>query len=138
MPPAPAAERAPQPAMPEPSYEPEPRPEPAPPQREPQRRVSPQIEKYRDMLSELSGSSKARILDDRDEIAVEVPVRELVETLKTNTKKVRAIVFDGIITQRILDIAADIGIKAVVGAKMGTVAKQPASVQILTRSDLTG
>ena len=138
LPPAPAAERAPQPAMPEPSYEPEPRPEPAPPQREPQRRVSPQIEKYRDMLSELSGSSKARILDDRDEIAVEVPVRELVETLKTNTKKVRAIVFDGIITQRILDIAADIGIKAVVGAKMGTVAKQPASVQILTRSDLTG
>ena len=129
--PPPADEPGPEPSMPEPA----PEPQDEPPAREPQRRISPQIEKYRDMLIELSGSSRARILDDRDEIAVEVPVRELVETLKSSTKRVRAVVFDGIITQRILDIAADIGIKSVVGAKMGTVAKQPANVQILTKGD---
>ena len=123
----------PEPERPMPESAPEPQQEP--PVREPQRRVSPQIEKYRDMLIELSGSSKARILDEKDEIAIEVPVRELVETLKSNTKRVRAVVFDGIITQRILDIAADTGIKSVVGAKMGTVAKQPANVQILTKGD---
>ena len=130
-PPMPAEEPGPEPAMTEPVPEP---PEGRPP-REPQRRASPQTEKYRDMLIELSGSSKARILDDRDEVAIEVPVRELVETLKSNTKKVKAVVFDGIITQRILDIAADIGIKSVIGAKMGTVAKQPANIQILTKGD---
>ena len=129
--PPPSVEPEPEPVMPEPA--PEPLEEPS--EREPQRRMSPQVEKYKDMLIELSGSSKARILDDRDEIAIEVPVRELVETLKSNTKRVRAVVFDGIITQRILDIAADIGIKSVVGAKMGTVAKQPANVQILTKGD---
>jgi len=129
--PPPADEPGPEPSMPEPA----PEPQDEPPAREPQRRISPQIEKYRDMLIELSGSSRARILDDRDEIAVEVPVRELVETLKSSTKRVRAVVFDGIITQRILDIAAGIGIKSVVGAKMGTVAKQPANVQILTKGD---
>jgi DNA primase len=130
-PPAPPPTEEPEPPMPERA----PEPQEEPPAREPQRRIPPQIEKYRDMLIELSGSSRARILDDRDEIAVEVPVRELVETLKSNTKRVRAVVFDGIITQRILDIAADIGIKSVVGAKMGTVAKQPANVQILTKGD---
>lgn len=138
---------------PEPRYEhyrQEPRPEPSmeaspreqtPSPKETPRRASPQAppqpDKYREMLSELAGTSKARILDEKDEIAVEVPVRELVETLKGNTKKVKAVVFDGIITQRILDIASDLGIKSVVGAKMGTVTKQPAGVQILTRSDLS-
>ncbi len=127
----PVEEPGPEPAMPQPAPEP---PEERQP-REPQRRAAPQIEKYREMLIELSGSSKARILDERDEIAIEVPVRELVETLKSNTKRVKAVVFDGIITQRILDIAADIGIKSVIGAKMGTVAKQPANIQILTKGD---
>ena len=41
--------------------------------------------------------------------------------------------FDGIITQRLLDIAADKKIKRVVGVKMGNVIKQPASVEVLTK-----
>ncbi len=103
--------------------------------REPPKKGPTINEKYKEMLAELSGSSKARILDEMDDVAIEVPVRELVETLKSNTKKVKAVVFDGIITQRILDIAADLGIKSVIGAKMGTVSKQPANVQIFTKSD---
>ena len=65
----------------------------------------------------------------------EVPVRELVETLK-NAKQTRAVVFDGIITQRILDIAAEMNMHSVVGTKMGTITKQPAGVVVWTRSDL--
>ncbi len=134
--PPPMDEREPEPPRAEPSMEPAPRErEPPAPPKETGRKVPVHMEKYRDMLSELSGSSRARILDEKDDIAVEVPVRELVETLKSNTKKVKAVIFDGIITQRILDIAAEIGIKSVVGAKMGTVAKQPANIQIITKSD---
>jgi len=149
-PPPPPRQEEPKPEPRHEQYRPEPRPEPqaevasrepASPPREAPRRVPPQAppqtDKYREMLVELAGSSKARILDEKDEIAVEVPVRELVETLKSNTKKVKAVVFDGIITQRILDIATDMGIKSVVGAKMGTVTKQPAGVQIITRTDFT-
>jgi len=135
--PPPVDMREPEPPMPEPPMEappPREREPPAPP-KETARKMPAHIEKYREMLSELSGSSRARILDEKDEIAVEVPVRELVETLKSNTKKVKAVIFDGIITQRILDIASEIGIKSVVGAKMGTVAKQPANIQIITKSD---
>jgi len=97
--------------------------------------LNPKLEKYREMLLELGGSSKARLLDEGDGVVTEVPVRELVETLKT-AKQTRAVVFDGIITQRILDIAAEMNMHSVVGTKMGTITKQPTGVVVWTRSDL--
>ncbi len=98
--------------------------------------LSPKLEKYRDMLLSMGGTSKARLLDDGDAIVAEVPVRELVETLKT-AKQTRAVVFDGIITQRILDIASDMSMHAVIGTKMGTITKQPTGVEVWTRGDLS-
>ena len=83
----------------------------------------------------MSGSSKAKILSENDSVAAEVPVRNLVETLKTN-RSARAVVFDGIITQRILDIASEIGVRSVVGMKMGTITKQPSGIEVYTKTDL--
>ncbi len=97
--------------------------------------LNPKLEKYREMLLQLGGSSTARLLDEGDAVVTEVPVRELVETLKT-AKQTRAVVFDGIITQRILDIAAEMNMHSVVGTKMGTITKQPTGVVVWTRSDL--
>ena len=139
---------------PEPRQEPRPemRPEPQPmaaPEREPMYNgpvapmpapaaprpaPSPKLEKYREMLLSMSGSSKARILNENDSVAAEVPVRALVETLKTN-RSARAVVFDGIITQRILDIASEIGMRSVIGMKMGTITKQPAGIEVYTKGD---
>src|SRR5881397_3159238 len=97
--------------------------------------LNPKLEKYRDMLLQLGGSSTARLLDDGDGVVTEVPVRELVDALKT-AKQTRAVVFDGIITQRILDIASEMNMHSVVGTKMGTITKQPAGIEVWTRSDL--
>lgn len=137
--PAPAppgrSERAPE-ARPEPRSEPREFREVSPPPLTPTTKVlNPKLEKYRDMLVQLGGSSTARLLDDGDGVVTEVPVRELVDTLKTK-KQTRAVVFDGIITQRILDIAAEMNMHSVVGTKMGTITKQPAGVEVWTRSDL--
>src|SRR3989441_86020 len=133
-----------------PEPRPEPRAEPRPEFREPRevpaerasapltpttKVLNPKLEKYRDMLVQLGGSSTARLLDEGDGVVTEVPVRELVDTLKT-AKQTRAVVFDGIITQRILDIAAEMNMHSVVGTKMGTITKQPAGVEVWTRSDL--
>ena len=123
---------------PEPRGEPrgEPR-EPAPAPLTPATKTfNPKLEKYRDMLLSMGGSSKARLLDESDGVVAEVPVRELVETLK-GAKQTRAVVFDGIITQRILDIASELNMHSVIGTKMGTITKQPAGVEIWTRSDLS-
>src|SRR2546426_4926319 len=101
------------------------------------RQLPPQLERFKDLLVQLGGTSKAKIVGSDDNIAAEVPVRELVETLKNNGKGAKAVVFDGIIKQRALDIASEIGLKAVVGTKMGTVTKQPAGIEVLTRDDLS-
>jgi len=129
-------------AEPRPEFRPEPR-EPREPREErppaplmPTTKVlNPKLEKYRDILLQLGGSSTARLLDEGDGVVTEVPVRELVDTLKT-AKQTRAVVFDGIITQRILDIASEMNMHSVVGTKMGTITKQPAGVEVWTRSDL--
>jgi DNA primase len=47
-----------------------------------------------------------------------------------------AVVFDGIVTQRILDIAAEQKIGTIVGTKMGNITKQPANVEVWTKDDL--
>jgi hypothetical protein len=94
-----------------------------------------QLERYKDALMSIGGTSKARILAADDTVVAEVPVRELVELLKGDGKGARTLVFDGIITQRILDIANEKGIRSVVGTKMGTVTKQPAGIEVATRDD---
>src|SRR5439155_997504 len=77
-----------------PQARPEPRPEFRPEPREPRESredrppapltpttkvLNPKLEKYRDMLLQLGGSSTARLLDDGDSVVTEVPVRELVD-----------------------------------------------------------
>ncbi|MCJ2512004.1 MAG: DNA primase, partial [Candidatus Thermoplasmatota archaeon] len=102
---------------------------------EPEKTLTPKLEKFRDMLIALSGSSKARLLDEDNHIKNEIPVRDLVDSLKSSDGPLSAVVFDGIITQRILDIAADRGINSVVGSKLGNVTKQPTAIEIWTRKD---
>jgi len=133
--PQPRAEPRPE-VRPEPREPREPREERPPAPLTPTTKVlNPKLEKYRDILLQLGGSSTARLLDEGDGVVTEVPVRELVETLKS-AKQTRAVVFDGIITQRILDIASEMNMHSIVGTKMGTITKQPAGVEVWTRSDL--
>jgi DNA primase len=121
-------------ALPEKSAEPTYEPEPI--EAEPTKKLSEAQVRYKAIINELGATSKARILDPAGEVVKEVPVRELVNTLKANGKGVSAVVFDGIITQRILDIAADNKIATIVGTKMGNITKQPAAVEIWTKDDL--
>jgi hypothetical protein len=92
---------------------------------------------FRSTLSGLSGTLKAVLLDDQgNTLQGDLAVRELADTLKGAKESVHAVVFDGVITQRLLDIAAERKIATVVGVKMGNVTKVPDTVEILTRDDL--
>jgi hypothetical protein len=91
----------------------------------------------REQLKALSGSLKAVLLDDAGQsVKDDLAVRELADTLKSGRKKIHTVVFDGVITQRLLDIAAEKKIQTIVGVKMGNVTKVPEAVEILTRDDL--
>jgi len=108
------------------------------PQREPQqKKLTPEQENIIQILKDLMSSSKARFLADNGNTIDEVPVKELADKLKESQEKISTVVFDGVVTQRILDIAADRKIPLIVGAKMGNITKQPTGVDVWTRDSLT-
>ncbi|NQE54925.1 DNA primase DnaG [ANME-1 cluster archaeon GoMg3.2] len=83
-------------------------------------------------LDELEGTFKARLLDKDKKIVKETTVRDLAKELKELTGNANSVVFDGVITQRIVDLAKEKDLEYVVGLKMGDVVKRPASLKILT------
>jgi DNA primase len=89
---------------------------------------------YESLLKEVSGSLKAVLLDDKGKELKKLPVRELTDEIKKNDKA-SAVVFDGIITQRLLDIATSKNIKEIIGVKLGNVVKIPKAIKVLTKSD---
>lgn len=101
------------------------------------KKLSSEQEKLMNMLLELGASSKARLLADDLNLIEEIPVKELANKLKDSQGKISAIVFDGVVTQRILDLAMDKKISKVVGAKLGNITKQPTEIEVWTRDDLS-
>jgi DNA primase len=87
---------------------------------------------YFSILDDVSGSLKAVLLDKKDKEMKKIPVRELTDELK-KSKNIETVVFDGIITQRLLDIAHNKNVKTIVGMKMGNVVKKPKSVKVVTK-----
>jgi len=99
-------------------------------------RLSEKMLKYRDILTSLTGTHKAQILDDKGNMIKEVQVKDLADTLKKGQKDVHAIVFDGIITQRLLDIASNVNVKKLIGVKLGGLTKQPLNLELWSKAEL--
>ena len=95
-----------------------------------------EISRYRDILKKLSGTLRGMLINTKGEVVQELAVRQLPDTLKSPPEGIHAVVFDGIISQRLLDIASDQGIRFLVGSKKGNLAKQPEGVTVLSKEDL--
>lgn len=68
-----------------------------------------------------------------------IPVRDLVSELEnTEPGKVYAVVMDGIITQRLLDIASSKNIKLVIGARTGKLQYKDPNLLVLTFNEILG
>jgi DNA primase len=83
-------------------------------------------------LEELNNSLKARFYDKTQKMIVEMKVRDVIKTLE-EAKDTTTIVFDGIITQRLVDLAANKGVRMVAGVKIGNVNKKPEGIEIVTK-----
>lgn len=83
-------------------------------------------------LESLANTLKARFYDEKLVRVTEVPVRDVIKSLG-ETKGVHAIVFDGIITQRLADLASKQGVKLLIGLKTGNVNKVPDNIEIVTK-----
>jgi len=102
----------------------------------PGKRFSPEQSRLKQILDKLGGTAKANLVNGKGIVVSEIPVRDLAESLKALPPETNAVVFDGIITQRLLDAAADGGIRYVVGMKTATIAKMPANLEVWTKPDL--
>lgn len=100
-----------------------------PPARKPE---SKELNEFAEIMSELSGTLSAKLLDANKNVISKVAVRDLANTLKDTNGDVKSVVFDGVITQRMLDIAAEKNLEYLVGVKMGSIVKQPANVKVIT------
>ena len=98
--------------------------------------LTPEQQVFRDMLLDLSTTHNAKVLGENNELIREVAVKSLVNSLKEDSNGVASIVFDGVISQRILDVSADNGISTVVGTRKGNITKMPANITIWTKEDL--
>ncbi len=87
------------------------------------------------VINELRGTLKARLLKNNLETLEEVQVRDLADSL-SKAAGVTAVAFDGVVTQKLVDIAVDKNVKYLVGMRVRLDRAPPASLKILTPDDL--
>ena len=102
------------------------------PERAPQRPPKPQIpDQIKEIVKSLQGTLEAILLNDKLEQIERLPVSQLAEKLQ-QIEGVNSIVFDGIITQRIVDIAAGKSIKCIVASRVSEAVKPATNVELIT------
>lgn len=83
------------------------------------------------LLEQVKGKKLAKFLDSKNKELEEVPVREMVDKLKSS-KKVSTIVCDGIITKRLMDAAAKANVALIVGVRKSNVSDSPVRTLVLS------
>lgn len=92
---------------------------------------APELEEFREFIERVKKDGIALLLDENKNVIAEIPVRELTNQLKER-KDVYAVVFNGVITQRLIDTVSESGVKYIVGARKYNVVRRPVSLKIIT------
>jgi len=83
----------------------------------------------------LQGTLEAVLLDEKLEQIEQLPVSQLAEKLQ-QTSGIDTVIFDGIITQRIVDIAGEKNIKRIVASRVSEAVKPVLNVELITFQDV--
>ena len=92
-------------------------------------------EVYASKIEEIKESFKAVLFGEDKKVIVECGVAELAKTLE-NQDNAPTIVFDGVITQRLVDIASKKKTQLMIGAAVADIENKPSSLKIVTFDDL--
>ncbi|MDO5852392.1 MAG: DNA primase DnaG [Methanobacteriaceae archaeon] len=85
------------------------------------------------ILDDLSGTNKGEILDHAMNVIKTVQVENIYNEIKDIDQEIYAIVFDGIISQRILDLAKEKNLERIVAVKMNDIVKKPETIKIMVK-----
>ncbi|MEM2583451.1 MAG: DNA primase DnaG [Candidatus Thermoplasmatota archaeon] len=89
-----------------------------------------ELGEYEKLFEEIRGNHIAVFLDDDGKEIKRVETEKLIE--EVGKTKPKTIVFDGVITQRLIDNAFENRVKKIVATAMGEVTKIPKNIEILT------
>jgi DNA primase len=82
----------------------------------------------------LQGTLEAVLLNEKLEQIERLPVSQLAEKLQ-QAKGIDTVIFDGIITQRIVDVAGEKNIKRIVASRISEAVKPALNVELITFKD---
>lgn len=88
-------------------------------------------QKIVEAVESLRGTLEAILFNENFDVLAKIPVSELAEKI-SSLNGVSIVVFDGIVTQRIVDIAEEKGIKCIIGDQISDVVKKPVKLRVLT------
>ncbi|CAB49397.1 DNA primase DnaG [Pyrococcus abyssi] len=73
----------------------------------------------------------ALLLDENKNVIAEVHTRDLLSAIDENDG-VYAVIFNGIITQRLIDVVSEKGVRYLIGAKKANVVRRPVTLKVIT------
>ena len=89
------------------------------------------VTKAKEIIPDLEGSLEAHIYDSNIKEILKIPVNELVKTLET-TDNSEHIVFDGIITQRLIEVAESNKVKTLIANRIGNISSESNSLKMIS------
>jgi DNA primase len=95
----------------------------------------PIVLKTRELFPTLNGTLEAILLDQGLQEVGRFPISELVQKME-GTNSALYLIFDGIVTQRLVESAARVGVKGIIGHRTGELGQVPSDVRIGTFRDL--
>ena len=107
----------------------------SPPPRAPEEPEEPVVAKTRELYPNLNGTLEAILLDQGLQEIGRFPISELVQKME-GTSGAQFLIFDGIVTQRLVESAAKVGVKGLIGHRTGELNQVPDDMRIGTFRDL--
>ena len=95
----------------------------------------PVVVKAKEIYPDLNGTLEAVLLDQSLQEIGRFPISELVQKME-GSNGAHFLIFDGIVTQRLVESAAKVGVKGIIGHRTGELNEVPDDVRIGTFRDL--
>jgi DNA primase len=95
---------------------------------------APMVDKVKEVFPSINGTLEAMLLDENLNEKGRLPISELVA--KMDSAGATYLIFDGIITQRLIDAAGKASVKGIIGHRIGEIKNMPDGLSVGTFKDL--
>jgi DNA primase len=95
---------------------------------------APVLDKVKEVFPSINGTLEAMLLDENLSEKGRLPISELVQ--KMDNAGASYLVFDGIVTQRLIDAAGKASVKGIIGHRIGEIKNMPDGLSVGTFKDL--